>query len=89
MTMTREEIMQLNTDYLNDCESEHEMNELFYYVLELQKHEQEMVEALDKIKEEIEQIEINGHIRDVECFRAGINTTLNIINKYMAKRTKK
>ena len=31
--MTREEIMQLNTDYLNGCESEHKMNELFSYVL--------------------------------------------------------
>lgn len=39
--MTREKIMQLNTDYLNNCESEQEMNELFYYVLELQKYEQE------------------------------------------------
>jgi len=39
--MTREEIMQLNTDYLNDCESEHEMNELFDYVMELQKQEQQ------------------------------------------------
>ena len=39
--MTREEIMQLNTDYLNNCESEQEMNELFYYVLELQKQMQE------------------------------------------------
>ena len=38
--------------------------------------------VLDKIKAEIEQIEINGHIRDVECFRAGIDTTLNVINKY-------
>ena len=37
--MTREEIMQLNTDYLNGCESEHKMNELFNYVLELQKNE--------------------------------------------------
>lgn len=37
---------------------------------------------LDKIKTEMEQIEINGHIRDVECFRAGINVALNIINKY-------
>ena len=34
--MTREEIMQLNTDYLNGCESEHKMNELFSYVLEQQ-----------------------------------------------------
>lgn len=39
--MTREEIMQLNTNYLNNCESEHKMNELFAYVLKLQKHEQE------------------------------------------------
>lgn len=39
-------------------------------------------DVLDKIKAEIEQIEINGHIRDVECFRAGINTALNIIDKY-------
>lgn len=31
--MTREEIMQLNTDYLNGCESEHKMNELFSYTL--------------------------------------------------------
>lgn len=34
------------------------------------------------IKAEIEQVEINGHIRDVECFRAGINTALDIIDKY-------
>ena len=38
--------------------------------------------VLDKIKTETEQIEINGRIKDVECFRAGINTVLNIINKY-------
>lgn len=37
---------------------------------------------LNKIKTEIEQIEINSHIKDVECFRAGINTALNIIDKY-------
>lgn len=40
------------------------------------------IEVLDKIISEIEQIEINGHIRDVECFRAGINVALNIIDKY-------
>ena len=39
-------------------------------------------DVLDKIRADIEQIEINGHIRDVECFRAGINTALNIIDKY-------
>ena len=38
--------------------------------------------VLDKIRAEIEQIEINGHIRDVECFSAGINTALNVIDKY-------
>lgn len=37
---------------------------------------------IEDIKAEIEQIEIIGHIRDVECFRAGINTALNIIDRY-------
>ncbi len=37
---------------------------------------------LDEIKDEIEQIKINDDIRDVECFRAGINAALNVINKY-------
>jgi hypothetical protein len=44
--------------------------------------------VLDKIRAEIEQIEINGHIRDVECFRAGINTALNVIDKYKAEEDK-
>jgi hypothetical protein len=39
-------------------------------------------DVLDKIRSDIESIEINGHIRDVECFSAGINTVLNVINKY-------
>lgn len=34
---------------------------------------------------EIEQIEINGHIKNVECFRAGVNVALNILNKYKAE----
>jgi hypothetical protein len=38
--------------------------------------------VLDKIITDIENIEIEGYVRDVECFNAGINTTLNIINKY-------
>lgn len=40
------------------------------------------VDVLEQIRAEIEQMEINGHIRDVECFRAGINTALNVIDKY-------
>lgn len=40
---------------------------------------------LVKIKDEIEQTEINGHIRDVECFRAGINVAINVIDKYIER----
>lgn len=40
---------------------------------------------LDRIRTDIEQIEINGHIRDVECFSAGVNTVLHIIDKYKAE----
>ena len=40
------------------------------------------VTILDKIKDEIEQIEINGHIKDAECFIAGLNTASKIIDKY-------
>ena len=36
----------------------------------------------EQISDEIKNLEINGYIRDVECFKAGINTTLNIIDKY-------
>lgn len=43
-------------------------------------------DVLDKIREEIEQIEINGHIRDIECFSAGINAALKIIDKYNARK---
>jgi len=41
-----------------------------------------LLDAFNKMIDEIEQIEINGHIRDAECFRAGINVALNVINKY-------
>jgi hypothetical protein len=40
------------------------------------------LEALDKIRAEIEQAEIGDYIRDAECFRAGLNRALNIIDKY-------
>ena len=43
-----------------------------------------ILDILNKLKAEIEQTEINGHIRDVECFRAGINVALNVIDKYKA-----
>ena len=43
---------------------------------------QAATKALDKIRNEVEQVEINGNIRDVECYRAGMNTVLNVIYKY-------
>ena len=43
---------------------------------------QEVNAVLEQIRDEIENFEINGHIRDVECFRAGLNTALNVIDKY-------
>ena len=41
--------------------------------------------TLNRIQDEIEQVEINGYIRDVECFRAGLNTAVKIIDKYKGK----
>lgn len=46
---------------------------------------EDKVKVLDKIRSEIEQIEINGHIRDAECFSAGINAALSVVNKYKVK----
>ena len=42
-------------------------------------------DVLDKIRIEIENFEINGHIRDVECFNAGIRHALTVIDKYKAE----
>ena len=57
--------------------------------LECEKAEQEpsVNDVLEQIRAEVEQIEINGHIRDVECFRAGINAVLNVIDKYIKEQT--
>lgn len=41
--------------------------------------------TLNRIQDEIKQVEINGYIRDVECFRAGLNTAVKIIDKYKGK----
>ena len=61
----------------------HRWSKVIRDTAEEMKQEQEPI--LDKIRAEIEQIEINGHIRDVECFRAGINIALNVIDKYKAE----
>jgi len=57
------------------------LNDALDMAIEVLKQE----DILDKIRDEIEQIEINGHIRDVECFSAGIDTVLKIIDKYRAE----
>ncbi len=78
-------------DHLKNCPKDSlayhaTIKEKEFYDMAIKALEQEPV--LDKIRAEIEQIEINGHIRDVECFRAGINTVLNVINKYRAESEK-
>ena len=57
-------------------------NEAYKQIMIAAQEENEVGDTLDKIKDEIEQTEINGYIRDVECFSAGINVALNVINKY-------
>ena len=57
-------------------------NEAYKQIMIAAQEENEVGDTLDKIKDEIEQTEINGYIRDVECFSAGINVALNIIDKY-------
>lgn len=42
--------------------------------------------TIHKIIAEIEQVEINDHIRDVECFNAGLNAALNIVKHYNIQR---
>jgi len=43
-------------------------------------------DVLNQIKAEIESMEINGYIRDVECFSAEINAALNVLDKYREER---
>ena len=57
-------------------------NEAYKQIMIAAQEENEVGDTLDKIKDEIEQTELNGYIRDVECFSAGINVALNVINKY-------
>ena len=89
--MTREEAINLvirvfdtlegecNIEY--DWREEHNARDMAIKALEEQDS---ILDILNKLKAEIEQTEINGHIRDVECFRAGINVALNVIDKYKA-----
>ena len=80
--MTREEAKRIAQGLITDfkCESQ-TMVEFCNVVIEALEQES----ILDTIKAEIDQIEINGHIRDAECFCAGINAALNVINKYRAE----
>ena len=60
-------------------------NEAYKQIMIAAQDETEVCDVLDEIRAEIEEIEINGHIRDVECFEAGINAALNVIDKYKAE----
>ena len=42
-------------------------------------------DVLDNIIADIENTEINGYIRDVECYNAGINFALHIIAKHKSE----
>ena len=81
--MTREELITFGERFLK-MTNDTEHGVAYEFITEALKLFKQEESVLDKIKAEIEQIEINGHIRDVECFRAGINTTLNVIDKYKA-----
>ena len=59
--MTREQIMQLNTDYLNGCESEHKMNELFSYALEQEPTVQEKQAESEKYQKAFDDGYDNGY----------------------------
>lgn len=61
-----------------------------YLDIALEKITKQKINAvLDKIRTEIENFEINGHIRDVECFNAGIRHALTVIDKYKAESENK
>ncbi len=75
--MTREDV-----DFISGMNMCDEISNEAYQKIMCHCEEQDSI--LDQIKAEIEQTEINGHIRDVECFRAGINVALNVIDKYKA-----
>lgn len=73
-----------NYENLGKSDAE-EFEKDFKEIIELADKALEQELILDKVKAEIEDFEINGHIRDVECFRAGINVALNVIDKYRSE----
>ena len=53
-------------------------------VLEAVANGTPLEEVLEDIKAEIENIELNGQIRDVECFNAGVNIAISVIDKHIS-----
>ena len=47
------------------------------------KENNKVYETLLEIKKELESIEINGYIRDPECFNNGLNVAIDLVNRYM------
>ena len=65
------------TEKLNEINGTAELDKAFEVV-----ENAPTVDVLEQIRDEIENFEINGHIRDVECFNAGIRHALTVIDKY-------
>ena len=76
--MTIEEIDKIASDYLNDCESELDMIEVFAVAKELLEQEP----ILDKIRAEIEKERTFQRAMDEYDIATGLRKSLEIIDKY-------
>ena len=76
--MTIEEIDKIASDYLNDCESELDMIEVFAIAKELLEQEP----ILDKIRAEIEKERTFQRAMDEYDIATGLRKSLEIIDKY-------
>lgn len=82
--MTKEDIDRIASEYFNDKESEHEMDEVFDLAKKALEERKE--DMLDKIKAEIEQIANEEQKYDQKWAR-GLQYSLCIIDKYREEQT--
>lgn len=73
-----------NYENLGKSDAE-EFQKDFKEIMELADKALDQESAIDKIRAEIEDFEITGYIRDIECFNAGIRLALSVIDKYRAE----
>lgn len=79
--MTREDIDRIASEYFDDKESEHEMDEIFDLAKKVL--EERKADVLNKIRAEIEQF-VSVSILDVEVIPK--NDVLQIIDKYKDRK---